>query len=76
MVYEYSMSQLTIYLPDAVAAKARQEARRAKKSVSAYIADLVRGSKKEGRDIASLLGSAPDFEFVDDDDLLALDDPE
>ncbi len=34
------MAQLTIYLPDEIEKKVRLEARRAKKSVSAYIADL------------------------------------
>ena len=41
------MAQLTIYLPDDVEKKVRREARRAKKSVSAFIADLA--TKKEGR---------------------------
>lgn len=35
------MSQLTIYLPDAVLRKLRAGARRAKKSVSAYVTDLL-----------------------------------
>ncbi|MBL8911956.1 MAG: hypothetical protein JNM17_14780 [Archangium sp.] len=39
------MAQLTIYLPDEVEKKVRTDARRAKKSVSAYLADLAtRGS--------------------------------
>lgn len=41
------MAQLTIYLPDEVEKKVRREARRVKKSVSAYIADLA--TKKESR---------------------------
>ena len=35
------MSQLTIYLPEAVLRKLRAGARRAKKSVSAYVTDLL-----------------------------------
>ena len=35
------MAQLTIYLPDAVAAAARRGARRAKKSLSSYVAAIV-----------------------------------
>lgn len=34
------MSQVTIYLPDGLAASLRKDARRAGKSLSAYIADL------------------------------------
>ena len=34
------MSQVTIYLPDELAASLRRQARRAGKSLSAYIADL------------------------------------
>lgn len=57
------MAQLTIYLPDEVEKTVRKEARRAKKSVSAYIADLA--TKKDGRlsdaawarEIAKLYGS-------------------
>ena len=35
------VSQLTIYLPDAVLRKLRVGARRARKSVSAYVAELL-----------------------------------
>jgi macrodomain Ter protein organizer (MatP/YcbG family) len=35
------MSQVTIYLPPAVAAKARREAKRRKTSLSAYIVSLL-----------------------------------
>lgn len=35
------MSQLTIYLPEAVLRKLRAGARRAKKSVSAYVTELL-----------------------------------
>lgn len=37
------MAQVTIYLPDHVEKKVRQEARRAHKSLSAYIAELAAG---------------------------------
>lgn len=57
------MAQLTIYLPDEVEKKVRLEARRAKKSVSAFIADLA--TRKESRvsdaawarEVARLYGS-------------------
>lgn len=35
------MAQVTIYLPEAVAAATRKRARRANKSVSAWIAELI-----------------------------------
>lgn len=40
------MSQLTIYLPDAVLRKLRAGARRARKSVSAYVTDLLERRNK------------------------------
>lgn len=40
------MAQLTLYLPDAVAARIRKEAKRAGKSLSAYMADLATGGKR------------------------------
>ncbi len=43
------MAQLTIYLHDEVEKKVRLEARRAKKSVSAFITELATKNKKEGR---------------------------
>jgi hypothetical protein len=59
----YDMAQLTIYLPDEVEKRVRRDARRAKKSVSAYIADLA--TSREGRlteaawakEVARLYGS-------------------
>lgn len=36
------MAQVTIYLPDGVERAVRREAKRARKSVSAYLADLAR----------------------------------
>lgn len=37
------MAQVTIYLPDQVEKKVRQEARRAHKSLSAYLTELAAG---------------------------------
>ncbi len=37
------MAQVTIYLPDDLEKKVRQEARRARKSLSAYMADMAAG---------------------------------
>jgi hypothetical protein len=57
------MAQLTIYLPDEVEKKVRLEARRAKKSVSAYIADLATRQDSRlsdaawAREVAKLYGS-------------------
>lgn len=68
------MSQFTIYLPAAVAQKVRSDAKRARKSVSAYIADLVRGPRDKRKAAEALIGSAPSFAHVSDDDLLPLDD--
>jgi hypothetical protein len=41
------MSQLTIYLPDEVARRVQGAARRARKSVSAYVASLVDPARKK-----------------------------
>jgi len=44
------MAQLTIYLPDDVARSVKARARRAKKSVSAYLVSLAsEGSARRGR---------------------------
>lgn len=57
------MAQLTIYLPDDVEKKVRLEARRAKKSVSAFIADLATKTEDRltdaawAREVAKLYGS-------------------
>ena len=40
------MAQITLYVPDNVAERIRREARRAGKSLSAYMADLVEGRKQ------------------------------
>jgi hypothetical protein len=61
------MSQLTIYLPDAVLRKLRAGARKARKSVSSYVSDLLERREKpaqwpEGfRDLyGSCKGTLPD----------------
>ena len=56
------MAQLTIYLPDAVEKKVRADARRAKKSVSAYLADLAthrdaHADDERARRLSALYGS-------------------
>jgi hypothetical protein len=38
-----NVAQITLYVPDAVAQKLRADARRAKKSLSAYVTELARG---------------------------------
>jgi hypothetical protein len=67
------MAQLTIYLPDEVEKKVRQDARRAKKSVSAFIADLATRKESRGTDaawakqVAALYGSwVGPFPGIDD----------
>ncbi len=67
------MAQLTIYLPDDVEKKVRQEARRAKKSVSAFIADLATKKKAQlsdaawAREVGKLYGSwLGPFPAIDD----------
>jgi hypothetical protein len=55
------MAQVTIYLPDDVEKKVRQEARRARKSLSSYMAELAAGRVQPGRQwpegFAELFGS-------------------
>ena len=67
------MAQLTIYLPDDVEKKVRQDARRAKKSVSAFIADLATSKKARltdaawARQVAKIYGSwLGDFPELED----------
>lgn len=43
------MAQVTIYLPESVEKAVRREAKRARKSVSAYIADLARAQVAQAR---------------------------
>ena len=54
------MAQVTIYLPDDVAEKVREEAQRARKSLSAYMAQLAGGVRKSRQwpdGFAELFGS-------------------
>ena len=54
------VAQVTIYVPDEVARRLRREARRAKRSVSAYIVDLVQRRGGQGAwpsEFADLFGS-------------------
>ena len=62
------MGQLTIYLPDEVEKRVRRNAKRARKSVSAYLASLEKKSEPldaNGHPLAirELFGSAPDFKL-------------
>ena len=43
------MAQITLYLPDDVAERVRREAKRAGKSLSAYMAELATGGKAPAR---------------------------
>jgi hypothetical protein len=45
-IYVCIMSQLTVYLPEAVLRKLRAGARRARKSVSAYVTELLERREK------------------------------
>jgi hypothetical protein len=74
------MSQVTIYLPDELEKELRAGARKAGKSLSAYVADLATRRKarpnKWSREFLSTFGSwegdfkePPELEFEDRDDL-------
>lgn len=67
------MAQVTIYLPPAVEARARREAKKRRTSLSGYIASLLAPPAKREQ-LARLYGSCPDLELPDDDDLLPLTD--
>jgi hypothetical protein len=67
------MSQVTIYLPPALAARARREAKRRGTSLSAYVASLLQPSPRRAA-LAKLYGSCPDLEVPQDSDLLPLGD--
>lgn len=43
-----NVAQITLYVPDAIAKKLRADARRAKKSLSAYVTELAAGSRERG----------------------------
>lgn len=72
------MAQVTIYLPDEVEKLVRREAQRARKSVSAYMAELAtrkvrHGDRKQALD--ALRGSW-EGKFPEEDRLEPLDEPE
>ncbi|MEW5742833.1 MAG: hypothetical protein AB1938_28205 [Myxococcota bacterium] len=67
------MSQVTIYLPRDVEARARREAKRRGKSLSAYIASVLSGPERR-RKLEKLVGSCPDLRLPGDEDLLPLRD--
>ena len=67
------MGQLTIYLPEEIERSVKRNARRAKKSVSAYIASLEknesprrRGKNGHPAELWELFGSMPDFKLPPD----------
>ena len=63
------MAQVTIYVPDEVARQIRRDARRARKSVSAYIVDLIQRRERHcdwPSDFAKLFGSC-ELPAVDDE---------
>ena len=43
-----NVAQITLYVPDAIAKKLRADARRAKKSLSAYVTELAAGRRESG----------------------------
>ena len=43
-----NVAQITLYVPDVVAKKLRADARRAKKSLSAYVSELAAGRRERG----------------------------
>ncbi len=69
------MSQVTIYLPTEVEALARRQARKAHKTLSAYIAGVLAGNPKRSSPLFELAGSMPGFTVPDDSDLSPLDEP-
>lgn len=71
------MSQITIYLSAEVEKRARSDARRAKKSLSAYIATLVEPKPRAQASVRAkeIIGSARHFTLPDDSDLAPLDEP-
>ncbi len=69
------MSQVTIYLSAKVEAHARREARRAKKTLSAYIAGVLVPEPTGPSKLLKLAGSMPGFSVPDDADLAPLDEP-
>ena len=71
------MAQITLYVSDDVAERIRREAKRAGKSLSAYMADLVAGGRQPSRwpaGFARLYGSCdlPEIEDTPPDELESL----
>lgn len=72
------MGQLTIYLPEATEKAVKAAARRAKKTVSAYLADLAvskapaQWPKGYGKVLGSWVGRFPDLDDPPPDDVEAL----
>jgi hypothetical protein len=69
------VAQVTIYLPDDVAAATRKQARRAKKSVSAWITELIQretGTRTWARALLDVLSHGTGS-LVEPDDLPAED---
>lgn len=63
------MAQVTIYLPDAVAKRLRSAARKARKSLSAYVAELIEPRHERSRWPPGFFDLAGTVSFdVDDDD--------
>jgi hypothetical protein len=69
------MSQVTIYLPKELEASARREARKARKTLSAYIASRLEQPKQTASALSQLYGSMPTLVVPADDDLGTLDEP-
>jgi len=61
------MAQLTIYLPDAVEKKAREQAKADGKSVSRWIADQIERNVDDTwpAEVLAAAGSIPDFPAAD-----------
>lgn len=68
------MSRVTLELPAEVEAHARREARRAKKTLSAYIAGLLVPAATGSPKLLQLAGSMPGFSVPDDADLAPPDE--
>lgn len=56
------MAQLTLYIPDAVADDLRRAAKRANKSLSSYVVQLVQGDKKAKKPSKAFLSTFGSWE--------------
>ncbi len=64
------MAQVTVYLPDKIAAAARRRAKKERKSLSAFVTELITRETAEGqwpRSLVELLRSG-DADLVEPDD--------